>query len=64
MLDQLGIGSQRLEIFFLSSSEGAKFAEIATEMTERARSLGPSPLRGDASQGSEEAPSTILEVNP
>ncbi len=45
ILDELGLGSERLEMFFLSSSEGARFAEIATEMTERARRLGPSPLR-------------------
>jgi F420-non-reducing hydrogenase iron-sulfur subunit len=30
---------------FLSSAEGARFAEIATEMTERARQLGPNPLK-------------------
>jgi coenzyme F420-reducing hydrogenase delta subunit len=32
-------------MFFLSSAEGTKFAEIATEMTERARELGPNPLK-------------------
>jgi F420-non-reducing hydrogenase iron-sulfur subunit len=32
-------------MFFLSSAEGVRFAEIATEMTERARQLGPNPLR-------------------
>jgi coenzyme F420-reducing hydrogenase delta subunit len=32
-------------MYFLSSAEGIRFAEIATEMTERARQLGPSPLR-------------------
>lgn len=32
-------------MFFLSSAEGAHFAEIATEMTERARRLGPNPLK-------------------
>jgi coenzyme F420-reducing hydrogenase delta subunit len=31
-------------MFFLSSAEGVRFAEIATEMTERARQLGPNPL--------------------
>ncbi len=36
---------ERLEMFFLSSAEGLKFAEIATEMTERARRLGPNPLK-------------------
>jgi hypothetical protein len=32
-------------MYFLSSAEGIRFAEIATAMTERARALGPSPLR-------------------
>jgi len=34
----------RIEMFNLSSAQGPRFAEIATEMTERAKELGPSPL--------------------
>ena len=34
----------RLEMFNLSSSEGPRFAQIAAEMTERVRELGPSPV--------------------
>jgi len=45
LLDQIGLGGERLEMYFLSSAEGARFAEIATEMTERIRTLGPNPLR-------------------
>ena len=45
LLDQIGLGGERLEMYFLSSAEGARFAEIATEMTERIRELGPNPLR-------------------
>jgi len=45
ILDQIGLGGERLEMYFLSSAEGARFAEIATEMTERIRELGPNPLR-------------------
>ena len=48
LLDQIGLGGQRLEMYFLSSAEGARFAEIATEMTERIRELGPNPLRLEA----------------
>jgi F420-non-reducing hydrogenase iron-sulfur subunit len=48
LLDEIGLGGERLEMYFLSSAEGARFAEIATEMTERIRALGPSPL-GDGS---------------
>lgn len=45
MLDEIGLGGERLEMYFLSSAEGVRFAQIATEMTERIRKLGPNPLR-------------------
>ncbi len=44
LLDSIGVGGERLEMFNLSSSEGPKFARFATEMTERIRELGPSPI--------------------
>lgn len=49
LLDEIGLGGERLEMYFLSSAEGARFAEIATEMTERIRALGPNPLREGSS---------------
>ncbi len=45
LLDEIGLGGERLEMFFLSSAEGARWAEIAVEMTERISRLGPNPLR-------------------
>ena len=45
LLDQIGLGRGRLEMVFLSSAEGQRWAEMATEMTERVRQLGPNPLR-------------------
>lgn len=45
ILDEIGIGGERLEMFNLSSSMAGRFAEIANEMTERIRKLGPSPVR-------------------
>jgi coenzyme F420-reducing hydrogenase delta subunit len=45
LLAEAGLEPERLEMFFLSSAEGARFAEIATEMTERARRFGPNPLK-------------------
>jgi F420-non-reducing hydrogenase iron-sulfur subunit len=45
LLAEVGLEPERLEMFFLSSAEGLKFAEIAAEMTERARRLGPNPLK-------------------
>jgi F420-non-reducing hydrogenase iron-sulfur subunit len=49
LLAEVGLEPERLEMFFLSSAEGARFAEIATAMTERARQLGPNPLRDQKS---------------
>lgn len=45
MLDKIGIGGDRLEMFALSAAAGPRFAAIATEMTERIKRLGPNPLR-------------------
>ena len=50
LLAEVGLEPERLEMFFLSSAEGVRFAEIATEMTERAHRLGPNPLRGGAEE--------------
>ncbi len=44
LLDQIGLGRERLEMYFLSSAEGARWAEIAAEMTGRIKQLGPNPL--------------------
>ncbi len=44
-------------MYFLSSAEGVRFAEIATEMTERARQLGPNPLKDGQIPGSQPAES-------
>jgi len=45
LLDKIGIEAERIEMFNLSSAEGPRFAEIANEMTEKIKALGPSPLR-------------------
>ncbi|MHC4404986.1 MAG: hydrogenase iron-sulfur subunit [Planctomycetota bacterium] len=45
LLEEIGLEPERLEMFNLSSAEGARFAEIVTEMTARLSELGPSPLR-------------------
>jgi len=45
ILAEIGLEPERLEMFHLSSAEGPRFAEIATEMTQRLKRLGPSPLR-------------------
>ena len=50
LLEEIGLEPARLEMFNLSSAEGARFAEIVTEMTDRLAKLGPSPLRPDREQ--------------
>jgi len=44
-LTEIGIEPERVEMFNLSSAQGARFAEIAREMTDRIRRLGPSPIK-------------------
>lgn len=45
MLDEIGIGGERLEMYFVSGGMGETFARVAQEMTERIRELGPNPLK-------------------
>jgi F420-non-reducing hydrogenase iron-sulfur subunit len=44
LLTLLGINTERLRLEWISAAEGARFARITTEFTERVRALGPSPL--------------------
>jgi len=44
ILDDIGIGGERLDIFFMSGSQGHTFAIAAQTMTDRIRQLGPNPL--------------------
>lgn len=46
ILDEIGIGSERLEMFFMSGSQAQTFAGSVDKMTERIRELGPNPLKG------------------
>jgi F420-non-reducing hydrogenase iron-sulfur subunit len=45
ILDKVGLMSGRIEMYNLSAGMGGRFAEIVTEMDERVRALGPSPIR-------------------
>ena len=45
ILDEVGLGGERVEMFNMSASQGQRFAQCAREMTERVRSLGPSPAK-------------------
>lgn len=41
LLEEVGIEAERIEMFNLSSAMGGRFVEIAEEMTERIKNLGP-----------------------
>ena len=41
----LGIDPERLRLEWISSAEGTRFAEVATEFTEQVKSKGPSALK-------------------
>ena len=41
----LGIEPERLRLEWVSSAEGTRFAEIAREFTEKAKTLGPLGLQ-------------------
>ena len=45
ILDEIGLGGERLDIFFMSGSQARAFAQAAHTMTERIRELGPNPLK-------------------
>ncbi|OEU63206.1 MAG: F420-nonreducing hydrogenase [Desulfobacterales bacterium S5133MH16] len=45
ILDTIGIGGERAQMYNLSSGEGPRFAQFAIEMDERIRKLGPNPMK-------------------
>jgi coenzyme F420-reducing hydrogenase delta subunit len=45
LLAEVGIEPERADMYNLSSAQGQRFAAIATEMTEKVRALGPSPIK-------------------
>jgi len=45
ILDEIGLGGERLDMFFMSGSQGHAFAIAAQTMVERIRKLGPNPLK-------------------
>ncbi|MBA4379163.1 MAG: hydrogenase iron-sulfur subunit [Anaerolinea sp.] len=45
ILDEIGLGGERLDMFFMSGSQAQAYANAAKTMTERIRQLGPNPLK-------------------
>ncbi len=56
LLDEIGFGGDRLEMFNMSAAMGPRFAEVAREMVERIKKLGPSPIKkAKAQKGGDES---------
>ena len=45
ILEKIGMEPERVAMYNLSAGEGPRFAEIAREMTEKVKQLGPSPIK-------------------
>jgi F420-non-reducing hydrogenase iron-sulfur subunit len=45
LLETIGIGGERVQMYNLSSSEGPRFAQYAIEMNDRILSMGPNPVK-------------------
>jgi len=45
LLETVGVGGERVQMYNLSSSEAPQFVEIAVEMVTRIRELGPNPIK-------------------
>jgi len=45
MLQDFGIEEERFRLEWVSASEGGRFAQVVTEMTEQIKQLGPSPYK-------------------
>jgi coenzyme F420-reducing hydrogenase delta subunit len=45
ILETVGIGGERVQMYNLSSSEAPLFVQIAKEMTERIIEMGPNPIK-------------------
>jgi len=61
ILDEIGLGRERLDMFFMSGSQSHTFAMAAKTMTERIRELGPNPLKTENGNGGFEAEITNIE---
>jgi coenzyme F420-reducing hydrogenase delta subunit len=56
ILDDIGVGGDRLEMYNMSAGQGPRFVEVAMEMTERIKNLGPSPIKHVQTDSSEKEP--------
>ena len=50
-LAEIGVGAERLEMFYMSAGMGERFAQTAREFTDKIRALGASPIKVPAAAG-------------
>ncbi len=50
MLEEIGIEPERVEMFNVGASDAPRFAAACNEMAERARNLGPNPLKKETAK--------------
>ena len=53
LLDEIGVGEERLEMITMSAGMGERFAQTASDFTEKIRNEGPNPVKsfaGDAAR--------------
>ena len=53
ILDEVGIGGERLAMYNMSAAQATRFVEVANEMNERIKELGPNPIKKRKNQESE-----------
>jgi F420-non-reducing hydrogenase iron-sulfur subunit len=47
LLEEMAIDPKRVRFEYISASEGAKFASVATEFVDELKKMGPNPLKGN-----------------
>lgn len=45
LLNHIGVEQERVEMYNMSAADCSKFVEVAREMTEKIKKLGPGPIR-------------------
>jgi F420-non-reducing hydrogenase iron-sulfur subunit len=56
LLDEIGLGGDRLEMFHIGASDAPMFAEAVENMTGRAKELGPNPFKMLSPKGMDKKP--------
>jgi coenzyme F420-reducing hydrogenase delta subunit len=50
LLDEIGVGGDRVEMMMMSAGMGERFSRVATDFTQRIRELGPNPIKNTAAR--------------